>query len=150
MPRTGPLLGRVDGDAGRDDRAVRPETLKPVEHTFLLVEDMDDEIAEVDEDPARFVLALTPQSLDALLEHGLLHGIRDGGDSRKQLLAARARAEGILPASESNHAIAGAIAHLRAAEDDGEGQVVLIGVSGSGQLDLPAYADYLSGEMLDA
>ena len=61
-----------------------------------------------------------------------------------------ARAEGILPASESNHAIAGAIAHLRAAEDDGEGQVVLIGVSGSGQLDLPAYADYLSGEMLDA
>ena len=61
-----------------------------------------------------------------------------------------ARAEGILPASESNHAIAGAIAHLRAAEDDGEGHVVLIGVSGSGQLDLPAYADYLSGEMLDA
>ena len=61
-----------------------------------------------------------------------------------------ARAEGILPASESNHAIAGAIAHLRAAEDDGEGQVVLIGVSGSGQLDMPAYADYLSGEMLDA
>lgn len=61
-----------------------------------------------------------------------------------------ARAEGILPASEPNHAIAGAIVHLRAAEDDGEGQVVLIGVSGSGQLDLPAYADYLSGEMLDA
>lgn len=61
-----------------------------------------------------------------------------------------ARAEGIIPASESNHAIAGALAHLRAAENDADGQVVLIGISGSGQLDLPAYADYLSGEMLDA
>ena len=61
-----------------------------------------------------------------------------------------ARSEAIIPASESNHAIAGALGHLRAAENDGEGQVVLIGVSGSGQLDLPAYADFLSGEMLDA
>ena len=61
-----------------------------------------------------------------------------------------AKAEGIIPASESNHAIAGAVAHLRAAEDDAAGQVVLIGVSGSGQLDLPAYADYLSGTMIDA
>ncbi|MGI5951656.1 MAG: TrpB-like pyridoxal phosphate-dependent enzyme [Brooklawnia sp.] len=60
------------------------------------------------------------------------------------------RAEGIIPASESNHAIAGALAHLKDAEDDGDGQVVLIGVSGSGQLDLPAYAEFLSGDMLDA
>ena len=51
----------------------------------------------------------------------------------------------MLPASESNHAIAGALAHLRAAENDAEGQVVLIGVSGSGQLDLPAYAEFLDG-----
>ncbi|MFB9620323.1 TrpB-like pyridoxal phosphate-dependent enzyme [Brooklawnia cerclae] len=61
-----------------------------------------------------------------------------------------ARAEGIIPASESNHAIAGALDYLATAEDDGDGQVVLIGVSGNGQLDLPAYADYLSGDMLDA
>ena len=61
-----------------------------------------------------------------------------------------ARAEGIIPASESNHAIAGALAHLRTAADDGAGQVILIGVSGSGQLDLPAYAEYLSGQMMDA
>ncbi|BEH02984.1 TrpB-like pyridoxal phosphate-dependent enzyme [Brooklawnia propionicigenes] len=61
-----------------------------------------------------------------------------------------ARAEGIIPASESNHAIAGAVAHLRAADNDADGQVVLIGLSGNGQLDLPAYADYLSGTMIDA
>lgn len=61
-----------------------------------------------------------------------------------------ARAEGIVPASESNHAIAGAIRQARQAAADGTSPVILIGVSGSGQLDLPAYADYLNGNMLDA
>jgi len=61
-----------------------------------------------------------------------------------------ARAEGIVPASESNHAIAGALRQARQATDEGTSPVILIGVSGSGQLDLPAYADFLSGTMLDA
>ena len=61
-----------------------------------------------------------------------------------------ARAEGIVPASESNHAIAGALQQARAAAADGSSPVILIGVSGSGQLDLPAYAEYLSGDMIDA
>ncbi|MCL2471279.1 MAG: TrpB-like pyridoxal phosphate-dependent enzyme [Propionibacteriaceae bacterium] len=57
-----------------------------------------------------------------------------------------ARAEGIIPASESNHAIAGALRQIRATPA-GEKPVILIGVSGSGLLDLPAYTDYLSGTM---
>ncbi|NLE17984.1 MAG: TrpB-like pyridoxal phosphate-dependent enzyme [Propioniciclava sp.] len=61
-----------------------------------------------------------------------------------------ARAEGIVPASESNHAIAGALAAARKATEDGTSPVILIGVSGSGQLDLPAYAEFLAGNMLDA
>ena len=61
-----------------------------------------------------------------------------------------ARAEGIVPASESNHAIAGALAAARKATEDGTSPVILIGVSGSGQLDLPAYAEFLAGTMLDA
>lgn len=61
-----------------------------------------------------------------------------------------ARAEGIVPASESNHAIAGAVAQARRAAEEGTSPVILIGVSGSGQLDLPAYAEFLSGDMLDA
>lgn len=61
-----------------------------------------------------------------------------------------ARAEGIVPASESNHAIAGALRAARQATEDGTSPVIIIGVSGSGQLDLPAYSDYLSGTMLDA
>jgi tryptophan synthase beta chain len=60
------------------------------------------------------------------------------------------RAEAIVPASESNHAIAGAIRQARAATEAGESPVIVIGVSGSGQLDLPAYAEYLSGNMADS
>ncbi len=61
-----------------------------------------------------------------------------------------ARAEGIVPASESCHAIAGALDEVRRATEAGTSPVILIGVSGSGQLDLPAYAEFLSGKMLDA
>ena len=61
-----------------------------------------------------------------------------------------ARAEGIVPASESNHAIAGALAQARKAAEDGTSPVILIGVSGSGQLDLPAYSEFLAGNMIDS
>lgn len=61
-----------------------------------------------------------------------------------------ARSEGIVPASESNHAIAGALREARRAGESGESPVILIGVSGSGQLDLPAYAEYLDGSMIDS
>ncbi|MFV0407988.1 MAG: TrpB-like pyridoxal phosphate-dependent enzyme, partial [Propioniciclava sp.] len=61
-----------------------------------------------------------------------------------------ARAEGIVPASESCHALAEAFDQARRATEEGTSPVILIGVSGSGQLDLPAYADYLSGTIIDA
>ncbi|AEE45790.1 TrpB-like pyridoxal phosphate-dependent enzyme [Cellulomonas fimi] len=51
-----------------------------------------------------------------------------------------ARAEGIIPAPESTHAVAGAIAHARAAT---EPETIVIGLSGNGILDLPAYHQYL-------
>ncbi|MCL1838423.1 MAG: TrpB-like pyridoxal phosphate-dependent enzyme [Propionibacteriaceae bacterium] len=60
-----------------------------------------------------------------------------------------ARAEGIIPASESNHAIAGALRQARAATESGASPVIVIGVSGNGLLDLPAYTEYLSGNMSD-
>ena len=61
-----------------------------------------------------------------------------------------ARTEGIVPASESNHAIAGALREARQAAEDGSSPVIVIGVSGSGQLDLPAYSEYLAGDMADS
>ena len=52
-----------------------------------------------------------------------------------------ARAEGIVPAPESTHAIAAAMDYVRTRARDGE--VVVIGVSGNGVLDLVAYEAYL-------
>ena len=51
-----------------------------------------------------------------------------------------ARAEGIIPAPESTHAVAQGIEYARTAAD---GEVVVIGLSGNGVLDLPAYAAYV-------
>ncbi|HEY9497151.1 MAG TPA: TrpB-like pyridoxal phosphate-dependent enzyme [Intrasporangium sp.] len=51
-----------------------------------------------------------------------------------------ARAEGIIPAPESTHAVAAALAHARASTTE---ETIVIGLSGNGVLDLPAYEDYL-------
>ena len=51
-----------------------------------------------------------------------------------------ARAEAIIPAPESNHAVAAAIDYARTAAD---GEVIVIGLSGNGVLDLPSYAAYV-------
>ena len=52
-----------------------------------------------------------------------------------------ARAEAIIPAPESTHAIAAAMDYVRTQAQDGE--VVVIGLSGNGVLDLVAYEAYL-------
>ena len=53
-----------------------------------------------------------------------------------------ARTQGIVPAPESTHAIAACAAHVADSDKD---EVVVIGLSGHGQLDLPAYAEFLEG-----
>lgn len=53
-----------------------------------------------------------------------------------------ARAEGIIPAPESTHAVAGALDFIRSGEAR-DGQVLLIGLSGNGVLDLAAYHQVL-------
>ena len=50
-----------------------------------------------------------------------------------------ARAEGLIPAPESTHAVAGAIARARAATTE---ETIVLGLSGNGVLDLPAYHDF--------
>ncbi len=59
-----------------------------------------------------------------------------------------ARAEGIIPAAESTHAIAACV--TEAVKDEADGKAYVIGLSGNGQLDLPAYELYLSGDMSNA
>lgn len=74
------------------------------------------------------------------LELGLLSAIALDQDEAFRAGVEFARAEGIIPAPESTHAVAGAIAHARAATTD---ETIVIGLSGNGVLDLPAYSSYV-------
>jgi tryptophan synthase beta chain len=58
-----------------------------------------------------------------------------------------ARAEGIVPAPESSHAIAGAIELAREADAAGTPRSILVGISGHGLLELSAYEDFLRGRL---
>jgi tryptophan synthase beta chain len=60
-----------------------------------------------------------------------------------------ARAEGILPAPESSHAIKAAIEEALKCKETGEEKVILIGLSGTGYFDLKAYQQYNDGTMED-
>jgi tryptophan synthase beta chain len=74
------------------------------------------------------------------LELGLLSALAVDQDEAFRAGVEFARAEGIIPAPESTHAVAGAIAHARAATTD---ETIVIGLSGNGVLDLPAYGSYV-------
>ena len=60
-----------------------------------------------------------------------------------------ARTEGIVPAPEPTHAIALAIREALKAKETGEETVILTALCGHGHFDLPAYDQYLRGEMVD-
>ena len=60
-----------------------------------------------------------------------------------------AKAEGIVPAPESSHAIRGAINAALKAKEEGTSPVILFGLSGHGHFDMQSYTDYLSGKLQD-
>ncbi|MEP7380023.1 MAG: TrpB-like pyridoxal phosphate-dependent enzyme, partial [Chloroflexota bacterium] len=60
-----------------------------------------------------------------------------------------ARAEGIVPAPESNHAVRVAIDEALEAKRDGKPRTILFGLSGHGHFDLAAYEKYHAGNLED-
>ncbi len=60
-----------------------------------------------------------------------------------------ARAEGIVPAPESAHAVRVAIDEALDAREKGEPRVILFNLSGHGHFDLAAYDQYLHGQLED-
>jgi tryptophan synthase beta chain len=60
-----------------------------------------------------------------------------------------ARAEGVLPAPESSHAIRVAMDEALEAKASGESKVILFNLSGHGHFDLSAYEKYLTGTLED-
>ena len=60
-----------------------------------------------------------------------------------------ARNEGIVPAPEPTHALAGTVREALAAKEAGEERVILTALCGHGHLDMAAYDRYFSGDMVD-
>ncbi len=60
-----------------------------------------------------------------------------------------AKTEGILPAPESNYAIAGALDEARKADIDGVSRTILFNLSGHGHMDISAYEKYFEGNLPD-
>jgi len=60
-----------------------------------------------------------------------------------------AKAEGIIPAPETAHAIRATIDEAMRCKEEGKQRTIFFNLSGHGYLDLTAYADYLSGKLED-
>ena len=61
-----------------------------------------------------------------------------------------ARSEGIVAAPEPTHALAETIREAISCRESGEAKVIVTALCGHGLLDLAAYQDFLSGEMVDS
>jgi tryptophan synthase beta chain len=60
-----------------------------------------------------------------------------------------ARTEGIIPAPEPTHALAACLREALHCKETGEEKVILTALCGHAHLDLPAYGQYLNGEIVD-
>ena len=60
-----------------------------------------------------------------------------------------ARAEGILPAPEANHAVRGAIDEALRCKAEGKSETILFNLCGHGHFDMQAYMDYFAGKLVD-
>jgi tryptophan synthase beta chain len=60
-----------------------------------------------------------------------------------------ARAEGILPAPEANHAVKGAIDEAVRCREEGISRCILFNLCGHGHFDMQAYRDYMDGKLVD-
>ena len=60
-----------------------------------------------------------------------------------------ARAEGIVPAPEANHAIKAVVDEALVCKEAGTGRTILFNLCGHGHFDMQAYTDYFAGKLTD-
>jgi tryptophan synthase beta chain len=60
-----------------------------------------------------------------------------------------ARAEGIIPAPEANHAVKGALTEALKCKEEGVSRAILFNLCGHGHFDMQAYIDYQAGKLTD-
>jgi len=88
-------------------------------------------------------------SLSAFYDAGLIEAIAVKQKATFEAALQFAKAEGIIPAPESAHAIRAAIDEALDAKAKGEKRVILFNLSGHGNFDMGAYEAYLNGKLED-
>jgi tryptophan synthase beta chain len=87
--------------------------------------------------------------VSALLDAGLFESRSYHQKTCFEAAVQFAATEGIIPAPEPTHAIRAAIDEALVCKETGEAKTILFNLSGHGHLDMSAYDNYLSGEMVD-
>jgi tryptophan synthase beta chain len=87
--------------------------------------------------------------LSHLLKHGYLEARAYTQTPVFEAALQFTRAEGILPAPESAHAIRAAMDEAIASREEGRSRVIVFCLTGHGHFDLAAYDNYLSGKLRD-
>ncbi|MFC4859150.1 TrpB-like pyridoxal phosphate-dependent enzyme [Actinophytocola glycyrrhizae] len=87
--------------------------------------------------------------LSHIVELGLVDAVAIGQNECFAAGVRFARSEGIIPAPEPTHALAECVREALRCKETGEEKVILTALCGHAHLDLPAYASYLAGEMVD-
>jgi tryptophan synthase beta chain len=88
-------------------------------------------------------------SLSGFCDAGLIDAVAVKQKATFEAAVQFARAEGIVPAPESAHAIRAAIDEALDAKAKGEKRVILFNLSGHGNFDMGAYEAYLGGKLED-
>ena len=88
-------------------------------------------------------------SMCALFDAGHIEAIAVKQKATFEAAVQFAKAEGIVPAPESAHAIRATIDEALDAKKKGEKRVILFNLSGHGNFDMAAYESYLSGKLED-
>ena len=97
--------------------------------------------AEVEQDGFRFALTLAAQ--------GLLEAVAYPQTAVFEAGIQFAKAEGILPAPEANHAVKGAIDEAIRCREEGTSRAILFNLCGHGHFDMQAHIDYFGGRLKD-
>lgn len=88
-------------------------------------------------------------SVSALVAHGDIEGRAVMQNATFEAAVQFSRAEGIIPAPESAHAIRVAIDEALQCKASGEKKVIAFNLSGHGHFDMTAYEQYLHGQLQD-
>lgn len=88
-------------------------------------------------------------SLSRLVKDGVMEAVAYPQSKVFESAVQFARAEGIIPAPESSHAIRAAVDEALACKETGKESAILFGLSGHGLLDLAAYDRFFAGELMD-